>query len=190
MSNIFNTQDKAFHAKYTKPILGFWSMSKVLELEPLLDETLQMFVQRLNDDFAKKGAVCMLENWLSYCESSHGPLGYAFLLTSAVTWDAMANVSFGRPYGFIEEGGDVGNIISESTAGLKYFAAVSNVHDPVSLTFFVSSYPSSRSLKFPGWMSGLTRTPSIESVRGRLSPALSTPCEFSQSINNKSLPAK
>ncbi|KAH8174458.1 cytochrome p450 domain-containing protein [Sarocladium implicatum] len=110
MSNIFSTQDKAFHAKYTKPIIGFWSMSKVLELEPLLDETLKLFVEKLQSEFVDEGKVCMLENWLSY-----------------FTWDAMANVSFGRPYGFIEEGGDVGNIISESTAGLKYFAAVSQI---------------------------------------------------------------
>ncbi|KAI6779237.1 uncharacterized protein J7T54_007764 [Emericellopsis cladophorae] len=110
IQNIFNTQDKKFHAKYARPIGGFWTLSKVLELEPLFDETIRLLVSRLNDGFAEKRAVCMMDNWLAY-----------------FAWDAAANVSFGRHYGFIEEGEDIGGIINESTAGLKYFSAISQI---------------------------------------------------------------
>ncbi|VUC35059.1 unnamed protein product, partial [Clonostachys rosea] len=110
IQNIFNTQDHHFHTKYTRPIGGFWTMSKILDLEPVMDETLSELLTNVDRRFASTSAVCMLEDWISY---------YA--------WDAAANVSFGRHYGFMEEGKDVGNIIAESTAGLKYFAPVSQV---------------------------------------------------------------
>ncbi|KAK4126023.1 cytochrome P450 [Parathielavia appendiculata] len=110
IQNIFNTRDKAFHAKYKTPIAGFWSQTKILELEPLMDETLRLLVDTLGERFAGTGAVCPVDDWVAY---------YA--------WDAVANVSFGRHYGFIEQGSDVESMIAESTAGLFYFARVSQV---------------------------------------------------------------
>lgn len=70
IQNIFNTQDLGFHTKYTKPIGGFWTMTKVLELEPTMDETIAMFVRKLDYKFAqasRKGSVCMMDKWLTYC---------------------------------------------------------------------------------------------------------------------------
>ncbi|KAI8680400.1 hypothetical protein NCS57_00320500 [Fusarium keratoplasticum] len=110
IQNIFNTADKNFHAKYTKPIGGFWTLTKILDLEPVMDETLSELVGHLDRRFANTGDVCKMDDWVAY---------YA--------WDAAANISFGRHYSFMEEGGDVGGIIAESTAGLKYFAPVSQI---------------------------------------------------------------
>jgi hypothetical protein len=42
-----------------------------------------------------------------------------------VAWDVTANFSFGRHYGFLDKGKDVDDLITDSTAGLKYFAPVS-----------------------------------------------------------------
>ena len=110
IQNIFNTQDEDFHTKYTKPIRGFWTLPKMLEAEPLMDETLCELITHLDQRFATTGYVCRMDDWVSY---------YA--------WDAAANISFGRTYGFMEKGGDVQDIIAESTAGLKYFAPVSQI---------------------------------------------------------------
>ncbi|KAF5020470.1 hypothetical protein F66182_7509 [Fusarium sp. NRRL 66182] len=110
IQNIFNTADEDFHTKYTKPIRGFWTLSKIVEAEPIMDETLRELMTHLDSRFASTGNVCMMDEWVSY---------YA--------WDAAANISFGRHYGFMEQGGDVENIIAESTAGLKYFAPVSQI---------------------------------------------------------------
>lgn len=108
IQNVFNTQSHAFHSKYTRPIRGFWSLTKVLDLEPLMDETLDFFISNLTTRFIEPGKTCMMDDWLTY---------YA--------WDAAANVSFGKHYGFLKEGADVGGIIGESIAGLLYFAPVS-----------------------------------------------------------------
>lgn len=110
IQNVFNTQDKAFHSKYTQPIGGFWKQSKILEMEPYMDESLSEFMSVLERRFSSTGQVCMMDDWLTY---------YA--------WDAAANVSFGKEYGFMQKGTDVEGIIAESTAGLKYFAPVSQI---------------------------------------------------------------
>jgi hypothetical protein len=69
IQNIFNTQDKAFHTKYSKPLGGLWTLSKVLDFEPLIDETLRELVQKLNEEYVDKNAVCMIDDWISYCKS-------------------------------------------------------------------------------------------------------------------------
>lgn len=70
IQNVFNTADHEFHSKFTKPIGGFWTLSKVLELEFLMDETLDKFVDILCKRFVdgdKAGTVCMMDDWLTYC---------------------------------------------------------------------------------------------------------------------------
>ncbi|KAG9250674.1 cytochrome P450 [Emericellopsis atlantica] len=111
LPNLFNTPSKILHAKLSSPIRGFWSLNSILKMEPLIDETTSLLLCSLESRFADKDQeFCMMDEWLTY---------YA--------WDTVANVSFGRAYGFLERGEDVDNIIAESTSGLKYFAFVSQV---------------------------------------------------------------
>ncbi|OAA38812.1 Cytochrome P450 [Metarhizium rileyi] len=112
ISNIFNTQDEEFHAKYAKPIGSFWTLNKILELEPLMDETIQTFVNKLGCKFADvdSGKVCMMDDWLTY-----------------FAWDFAANVTFGKHYGFLDEEKDIRGMIKESSDGLHYFAPVSQM---------------------------------------------------------------
>ena len=110
LSNVFNTQDEDWHTKYMRPIRGFWTMTKVLELECLIDETLVKFVDRLEKDFVQPGKSFKADDWLGF-----------------FAWDVTANISFGRHYGFIDQGQDVNNLIVDSTKGLYYFAPVSQI---------------------------------------------------------------
>ncbi|KAK5124830.1 hypothetical protein LTR08_005590 [Meristemomyces frigidus] len=110
LSNIFNTQDNAWHDKAIRPIRGFWSMSKVLDVEPLVDETLKLLTDKLDQRFVGDGKVCPMDVWLSF-----------------FAWDVTANLTFGRHYGFIEQEKDVDNLITDSTKGLYYFAPVSQI---------------------------------------------------------------
>jgi len=68
LSNVFNTQDNAWHDKVMRPIRGFWSMSKVLEVEPFIDETLELFTDKLDQRFVSNGKVCQFDEWLGYCK--------------------------------------------------------------------------------------------------------------------------
>ncbi|KAL4788212.1 cytochrome P450 [Aspergillus varians] len=109
MSNLFNTQDEEWHNQNILPIRNLWRMTKVLEYEPLIDETLNKFVNKLGARFGG-GQVCPADQWIGY-----------------FAWDVTANFSFGRHYGFIDQEKDVDNLITDSTKGLIYFAPVSQI---------------------------------------------------------------
>lgn len=55
-----------------KPIRGFWTMTKVLEIEPLIDQTLSLLTFKMNQNFAvesqNEAKVCMIDDWLAYCK--------------------------------------------------------------------------------------------------------------------------
>lgn len=51
IQNVLNTPDTAFHAKYTKSIGGLWTLRKLLEVEPLMDETITKFTAKLGTRF-------------------------------------------------------------------------------------------------------------------------------------------
>ncbi|KAM5351200.1 hypothetical protein ACJ41O_003923 [Fusarium nematophilum] len=114
ISNIFNTPDHAWHAQQLKPINKFFSMSRLRDVEPFMDETINKFTAKLDKRFvAASGSeckVCMMEDWLAY-----------------LAWDTMANVAFGRHYGFLDQEGDVEDMIADSTKALKYFAPVCQI---------------------------------------------------------------
>ncbi|KAL4962846.1 cytochrome P450 [Aspergillus stella-maris] len=109
VSNLFNTQDEDWHNQNILPIRNLWRMTKVLEYEPLIDETLNKFVDKLSSKFGA-GEVCPADEWIGY-----------------FAWDVTANFSFGRHYGFIDQEKDVDNLITDSTKGLIYFAPVSQI---------------------------------------------------------------
>ncbi|CCD45927.1 similar to cytochrome P450 [Botrytis cinerea T4] len=110
MSNIFNSRDPLWHEKYVKPIRSLWTMTSVLNIEPLVDETLEMFIKKLSANFADGLNTCMVDDWLAY-----------------FAWDVTANISFGRPFGLIDQGKDVDDILLESKRSLYYFAVVSQI---------------------------------------------------------------
>ncbi|KAL5340520.1 cytochrome P450 [Aspergillus crustosus] len=109
VSNLFNTQDEDWHNQNILPIRNLWRMTKVLEYEPLIDETLKNFVDKVGDRFSG-GKVCPAAEWIGY-----------------FAWDVTANISFGRHYGFIDQEKDVDSLITDSTKGLEYFAPVSQI---------------------------------------------------------------
>lgn len=42
-------------------------MTKVLEVEPCVDETLKLLVGKLDKLFARDGKVCKMDDWLGAC---------------------------------------------------------------------------------------------------------------------------
>jgi hypothetical protein len=71
VGNLFNTPDAAWHEKYSKPIRNFWSMHKVLEVEPYIDQTVDALIQKLGAKFADKvdkKPICMIDDWLAWCK--------------------------------------------------------------------------------------------------------------------------
>lgn len=131
LANVFNTRDLAWHSQQIKPISKFFSMSRLMDIEPLLDVTINMLTSKLDEKFVdgpSKGKVCMMDDWLGWCL-----LTLLFccrkLANCAVAWDSMANVTFGRHYGFIEKEQDVDGLIEDSVNSMRYFAPVSQFEE-------------------------------------------------------------
>ncbi|KGO53203.1 Cytochrome P450 [Penicillium expansum] len=71
-------------------------MTKVLEYEPFIDETITKFVDKLALRFVdgdNAGKVCPADEWIGF-----------------FAWDVTANYSFGQHYGFIDQEKDVSQI--------------------------------------------------------------------------------
>lgn len=107
--NVFNTHSKAFHSTYSTPIRPFWSNTRILQLEPLIDETVTLFTKQIQERFSD-GSVIMVDHWLEY-----------------LSWDMSANAGFGKHLGFLEQGRDVKGMISIGEHGVKYFAVLSQI---------------------------------------------------------------
>jgi hypothetical protein len=70
--SMFSTQSAAFHAQQKQPMLKLYSMTSLLNLEVLLDETINKLMVRLDEEFIngpRGSKACHLSNWILYCES-------------------------------------------------------------------------------------------------------------------------
>ncbi|KAJ0414361.1 putative benzoate 4-monooxygenase cytochrome P450 [Aspergillus carlsbadensis] len=90
---IFSTQDGNQHRTLRKPIANLYSMSYIASHEKLVDQTMAHFFQRLDELFVQTSHVCDLGTWIQY-----------------FAWDVIGNLTFSKPLGFLEAGGDVENI--------------------------------------------------------------------------------
>lgn len=73
ISNVFNTADENWHMEQIRPMQHLWSLTKVLEYESLVDETLEKFVNKLATKFvdgSNSGRPCAMDKWLAYCMES------------------------------------------------------------------------------------------------------------------------
>jgi len=109
---LFTSTDSAFHAKLRRAVSNAYAMSTLVQFEPLVDSTTLEFLNQLEKRFANKpGAdgVCDFGKWLQY---------YAF--------DVIGELTFSKRIGFVDNGGDVENIIGDLQWLLNYAAVVGN----------------------------------------------------------------
>lgn len=126
-TNIFNSQDANWHAEMISPIRNIWGMTKILDEEPHVDEVISNLVDKFTNKYVNSHQVCLIEDWMTYCE----PTPFSDLSTinayNTVAWDTAANVSFGQQYGFINEQRDVHDFFKDMSSGTRYFAPISQI---------------------------------------------------------------
>ncbi len=69
--NIFSTRSNEFHSRALKPVQKLYSLNSAVELEPLMNNTVQALCSELESRFmdgANKGKTCDIADWISYCE--------------------------------------------------------------------------------------------------------------------------
>ncbi|KAL8366283.1 hypothetical protein RB595_004856 [Gaeumannomyces hyphopodioides] len=110
ISSLFNTTDEAYHTAANKPVKPLYSLSKVQEVEPLVDESLEYLMKKFDAQYTDKGVVCKWDDWMTWW-----------------AWDAMFNITYGEHMGFMDKQDDIVNFIHASTVGVYYFSAISQI---------------------------------------------------------------
>ena len=98
---MFNTQDWKAHAHLRKIVAGPYSFSNVKKLEPIIDDRIQSWIERVGQKFADTGERFDFALWST------------FLIA-----DVSAEFGFGKPFGFIKAGFDLGHLIQSWHDGL------------------------------------------------------------------------
>ncbi|RMY78001.1 hypothetical protein D0863_00956 [Hortaea werneckii] len=96
------TTDETQHARMKRPIAQSFSLSTLVEFEPLIDSTTAVFLSRLDELFAHTGKACDLGQWLQW---------YAF--------DVIGEMTFSKRLGFLEKATDVDGMIASVSANFE-----------------------------------------------------------------------
>ncbi|KAL4807726.1 cytochrome P450 [Aspergillus unguis] len=106
--NLFALRDAKAHAAAKRQFAGYYSMSSMVHYEEYVDECVGQFCQRLEAASKKKERMDM-GVWLQY---------YAF--------DVITNITFGKPFGFMDKGVDI-NRMMEKLDLLNFYSALAGL---------------------------------------------------------------
>lgn len=67
-NNLFSTRDEKWHSTFVRPVKSLYSMSKVQDMEPGLDVTINLFFEKLRERFVQTGNLCDMSEYLNFCE--------------------------------------------------------------------------------------------------------------------------
>ncbi|KAF7617488.1 hypothetical protein AFLA_006409 [Aspergillus flavus NRRL3357] len=109
--SLFNIRSHKTHAAFRKHIAGPYSFSNVKRMEPLVDARIDDWLNKLDETFASTGAKFDFAWWAVY-----------------VAYDVISEIGFGAPFGFIEQGKDVGGLIQGFHDGLPAFGLLARLH--------------------------------------------------------------
>ena len=99
--------DESDHARTKRVVAHAYSLSTLVEYEPLVDSTVGVFLDNLAERYAKTGATCDLGQYLQF---------FAF--------DVIGELTFSKRLGFIEENEDVDGIIDSIGRNFRYFSVL------------------------------------------------------------------
>ncbi|KAF2199259.1 pisatin demethylase [Delitschia confertaspora ATCC 74209] len=103
IQSLFSTTDESYHAKYRRCVNSAFAMSSLVHYEPLVEATMNVFLDRTERLFAETGKSCNFNQWLQF---------FAFDVIGDLTWS--------KRLGFVEKNEDVDGIISFLGKFLSY----------------------------------------------------------------------
>jgi hypothetical protein len=101
---MFSTRDGTDHKHLKAPVSGIFSLSSIRQLEPIIDECTDIFI----DEMTKRSPKPVdFSTWLQW---------YAF--------DVIGSITFLARFGFMEQGKDVEGMIEKLDTGLTYVSTI------------------------------------------------------------------
>ncbi|KAJ4368605.1 hypothetical protein N0V86_009512 [Didymella sp. IMI 355093] len=113
IQNLFSTRSNEYHAKGLKPVQKLYSFQNALQLEPLMNDDLQVFGSELERRFMdgdNSGKTCDVADWISY-----------------FAWDFLGDMTWSKRMGFMEQGKDVGGMLQTAENVMRYFSVVGQI---------------------------------------------------------------
>lgn len=113
LPSLFSTTDEAFHASLRRSVNHAFSMSALVQYEPLVDEVTEVFLNQTEKLFVKPNKVCDFARWLQF---------YAF--------DVIGQITYSKRHGFIDRAEDVDGMVQYLGNLFSYVAPVSKLRWP------------------------------------------------------------
>lgn len=107
MPNLSSTRDEKLHARLRRPVNNAYAMSTVVNYEPLMDTTTDVFFRELTSRFVRPGMECDLATWLQM---------YAF--------DVLGDITFSKRFGFLEAGYDLEDMLHHTAKHMEYLGTM------------------------------------------------------------------
>jgi cytochrome P450 len=114
LTTLFTTRDEAFHSKLRRSINNAYTMSSLVQFEPLVDSTITELVTQMHSRYANQSGDTGLVDfgaWLQY---------FAF--------DVICELTYSKRIGFVERGADVEDILADLQKFVNYSAVVRLVY--------------------------------------------------------------
>ncbi|KAF2218922.1 cytochrome P450 [Elsinoe ampelina] len=107
----FSVRDEQLHTAMTRQANKLYTIPALVKFEPLMDSAIELFIQRLREEFVRPQKPCPIHEWLHF-----------------LAWDMIAEITFSRKFGFLEQGEDVQNLIRMGEESTNYLAVVGQMH--------------------------------------------------------------
>jgi cytochrome P450 len=108
LPSLFSTTDENFHAQLRRCVNSAFSMTTMVQYEPMVDSTTELFLSQTEELYAKTGKTCDFSTWLQF---------YAF--------DVIGEMTYSKRHGFVEEDKDIDGIVGYLGSLFSYVAPVS-----------------------------------------------------------------
>ncbi|KAH7115925.1 cytochrome P450 [Dendryphion nanum] len=107
--SLFNMQEHKHHAHFRKIAAGPYAFSNIKKMEPLIDDRLKDWLDRIDEKFANKQRFDFAP-WAVF-----------------MAYDIISEIGFGAPFGFVKSGSDVGGLIQGFHDGLLPFGLMARL---------------------------------------------------------------
>lgn len=107
LPSLFSTTSEPFHASLRRSVNSAFSMSTLIQYEPFVDSTTELFLAQTEKLYSSPNQPCNFSKWLQY---------YAF--------DVIGEMTYSKRHGFLEENRDIDGIIGYVSWLFDYAAPV------------------------------------------------------------------
>ena len=107
LPSLFSTTDENYHANLRRSVNSAFSMSTMVQYEPLVNEVIELFLERTQQIYAAPGKVCDFALWLQY---------FAF--------DVIGQITYSKQHGFVDKNEDIDGMIAYLGRLFSYVAPV------------------------------------------------------------------